>query len=172
MGAAIRTTNCRAVLQLLGRNPLTWIFHKLLFCQVSRMATVIRLGRSSLVVPTSGCKCLNLSASRGPILTLKRGFRASRSINEAAKPAAETVGIPYSKLTLGVPKETFLNEKRVAITPAVVSTLGQEETHCIWHEGQVHQAHAQKGVQIREQICQASREGCQVCFCQSIKGQG
>merc|ERR1711963_621064 len=112
--------------QLLGRNPLTWIFHKLLFCQVSRMATVIRLGRSSLVVPTSGCKCLNLSASRVPILTLKRGFRASRSINEAAKPAAETVGIPYSKLTLGVPKETFLNEKRVAITPAVVSTLAKK----------------------------------------------
>ena len=57
------------------------------------MATVIRLGRSSLVVPTTGCK--RMSASRGPILTLKRGFRASRSINEAAKPAAETVGIPY-----------------------------------------------------------------------------
>lgn len=32
-------------------------------------------------------------------------------------------GISYKNLTIGVPKETFLNEKRVAITPAVTQTL-------------------------------------------------
>jgi NAD(P) transhydrogenase len=85
------------------------------------MATVVKFGRSSLVVP-SGCKCLRLQTSRRPILTLKRAFRTSRSLQKDAA-AAETVGIPYSKLTLGIPKETFLNEKRVAITPAVVTTL-------------------------------------------------
>merc|ERR1719211_382867 len=84
------------------------------------MATVVKLGRSSLVIP-SGCKCLRLQTSRRPLLTLKRGFRTTRSVQDAA--ASETVGIPYSKLHIGVPKETFLNEKRVAITPTVVSTL-------------------------------------------------
>lgn len=32
-------------------------------------------------------------------------------------------GIPYNKLTIGVPKEVFANEKRVSITPAVVKNL-------------------------------------------------
>ena len=32
-------------------------------------------------------------------------------------------GVPYKSLSIGIPKETFLNEKRVALTPAVVSTL-------------------------------------------------
>lgn len=36
---------------------------------------------------------------------------------------AEPEGISYKNLTIGVPKETFLNERRVAITPAVTETL-------------------------------------------------
>ncbi|XP_078600672.1 NAD(P) transhydrogenase, mitochondrial-like [Branchiostoma floridae x Branchiostoma japonicum] len=32
-------------------------------------------------------------------------------------------GIPYSELTVGVPKETFLNERRVALSPAACATL-------------------------------------------------
>lgn len=32
-------------------------------------------------------------------------------------------GAPYKSLSIGVPKETFQNEKRVALTPTVVSTL-------------------------------------------------
>lgn len=51
-----------------------------------------------------------------------RGLRTSaRRLQEAAK--EEIVGIPYSKLSLGVPKESWLNEKRVAITPAVTAML-------------------------------------------------
>lgn len=38
-----------------------------------------------------------------------------------AKPAPK--GTPYSKLTIGVPRETYTNEKRVAISPAVTQTL-------------------------------------------------
>ncbi len=34
-------------------------------------------------------------------------------------PAEAVPGVPYKNLTIGVPKEIFLNEKRVAITPAV-----------------------------------------------------
>lgn len=32
-------------------------------------------------------------------------------------------GTPYSKLTIGVPKEIFKNERRVAMSPATVTTL-------------------------------------------------
>ncbi|CAH0557319.1 unnamed protein product [Brassicogethes aeneus] len=32
-------------------------------------------------------------------------------------------GVPYSKLTIGVPKEIWKNERRVAVTPAVTQTL-------------------------------------------------
>lgn len=44
----------------------------------------------------------------------------TKRVKSTAAPAAETIpGIPYTNLTIGVPKEVFLNEKRVAITPAV-----------------------------------------------------
>merc|ERR1711934_1058465 len=29
-----------------------------------------------------------------------------------------------------------------------------------------HQAHPEEGLQVREQVCQAAGEGCQVCLCQ------
>ena len=45
-----------------------------------------------------------------PSLTSARSFA-----DDAEKPK----GIPYSKLTVGVPKETFPLEKRVAATPEV-----------------------------------------------------
>ena len=32
-------------------------------------------------------------------------------------------GVPYKELTIGVPKETFPNEKRVALAPATVANL-------------------------------------------------
>ncbi len=41
----------------------------------------------------------------------------------AEKSDAPVKGIPYNKLTIGVPKESWTNERRVAITPAVVQTL-------------------------------------------------
>jgi NAD(P) transhydrogenase len=39
---------------------------------------------------------------------------------ETKKPIA---GAPYKSLSIGVPKESHSNEKRVALTPAIVSTL-------------------------------------------------
>merc|ERR1712001_401974 len=49
-----------------------------------------------------------------PLRTSVRGFRSSARRYADAAPA----GIPYSKLNLGVPAETWTNEKRVACTPA------------------------------------------------------
>ena len=50
------------------------------------------------------------SSSSSSLTTTRRTFA-----DDAEKPK----GIPYSKLTLGVPKETFPLEKRVAATPEV-----------------------------------------------------
>ena len=35
-------------------------------------------------------------------------------------------GVPYNKLSIGVPKETFPNERRVALTPAACKLLTKE----------------------------------------------
>merc|ERR1712038_728318 len=54
-----------------------------------------------------------------PLRTSVRGFRSSaRRYADAAH-----TGIPYSKLNLGVPAETWTNEKRVACTPANTALL-------------------------------------------------
>jgi len=65
---------------------------------------------------------------RVPLLSLQpsqytcRGLRTSaRRLKDAAP--EEVVGVPYNKLTIGVPKETWTNEKRVAITPAATAML-------------------------------------------------
>merc|ERR1719507_2861985 len=65
---------------------------------------------------------------RVPLCTLQpsnvscRGLRTSaRRLKDAAP--EEVKGIPYSKLNIGVPKETWTNEKRVAITPAATAML-------------------------------------------------
>lgn len=52
-----------------------------------------------------------------------RSFHASSFLLSEKKKEKETPGIPYSELSVGVPKEIFLNEKRVAITPANVALL-------------------------------------------------
>jgi len=57
-----------------------------------------------------------------PANTTCRGLRTSaRRLKDAAP--QEVKGVPYNKLSIGVPKETWLNEKRVAITPAATAML-------------------------------------------------
>jgi len=57
-----------------------------------------------------------------PLQTSVRGFRSSARRLADATPA-EIKGTPYDKLSIGVPAETWLNEKRVACTPAVTALL-------------------------------------------------
>merc|ERR1712214_77826 len=54
-----------------------------------------------------------------PLRTSVRGFRSSARRYADAAPT----GIPYSKLNLGVPAETWTNEKRVACTPSNTALL-------------------------------------------------
>ncbi|XP_067014086.2 NAD(P) transhydrogenase, mitochondrial isoform X2 [Anabrus simplex] len=54
-----------------------------------------------------------------PRLLQKEAGKAEK----VAAEAASVKGIPYSKLTVGVPKEIWQNERRVAVSPAAVATL-------------------------------------------------
>ena len=44
-------------------------------------------------------------------------------LDSAATTQSSPSGIPYSQLTIGVPRETFPDERRVAVSPASVKTL-------------------------------------------------
>jgi H+-translocating NAD(P) transhydrogenase len=48
---------------------------------------------------------------------------ATESTSKAAPIATKPTGIPYKDLTIGVPREIFQNERRVAVSPAVVSNF-------------------------------------------------
>ncbi|KAG0729165.1 NAD(P) transhydrogenase, mitochondrial [Chionoecetes opilio] len=72
---------------------------------------------------------LGLAAGRSRLLTSVRGLRTHSRLGEAAKPGeavkpAEAIpGIPYKNLTIGVPKEIWQNERRVALSPVSVAAL-------------------------------------------------
>ncbi|KAK9879808.1 hypothetical protein WA026_006867 [Henosepilachna vigintioctopunctata] len=48
---------------------------------------------------------------------------SSTNFKENIQTAEAVQGIPYSQLSIGVPKEIWKNERRVALTPAVAATL-------------------------------------------------
>ena len=56
-----------------------------------------------------------------------RNNTADKAGSAAKKPAKEAPkGIPYKNLTIGVPKEIFKNERRVAMTPTVAQNLSKK----------------------------------------------
>ena len=92
------------------------------FCfRIFCMATVI-LFRTGFVPKLRGC-----GVNHSPVLTIGRGFRSTPRIRDVKKDDAkktETIlGVPYNTLAIGVPKETFVGERRVAVTPAVTAAL-------------------------------------------------
>ena len=67
---------------------------------------------------------MRLALARAPRTSLQhhRGLqRWSRGFSTASEEKAK--GTPYSKLTVGIPRETFPLEKRVAATPEVSSNF-------------------------------------------------
>nr|CAH0111870.1 unnamed protein product [Daphnia galeata] len=61
---------------------------------------------------------------QSPLLCSVRGLRTyARPLRKDAKPAEPIKGIPYKNLSIGVPKEIWSNERRVALTPAVTAAL-------------------------------------------------
>ena len=62
------------------------------------------------------------------IATIRRGFCHTRwirhfSSSSSSSSSSPLLGTPYSALTVGIPKETFPLEKRVAATPESVQRL-------------------------------------------------
>ena len=54
-----------------------------------------------------------------------RGFHTTRNTSNtiSEKPPSDGLGVPYSSLTIGIPRELFPNERRVALTPQNASLL-------------------------------------------------
>jgi len=81
-------------------------------------------GATKLLSLTSrGC---GSAMGRGPLLLQHRLFcgRTGQLLQKQQESAAKTIpGIPYNKLSVGVPKEIWRNEKRVALTPAAATVL-------------------------------------------------
>lgn len=63
--------------------------------------------------------------SKGFLLSSCRGLRLSSKKSNVQQKKVENApaGIPYNKLSIGVPKEIWQNEKRVAISPTVAATM-------------------------------------------------
>ncbi|KAF8623464.1 hypothetical protein AX15_006248 [Amanita polypyramis BW_CC] len=65
-----------------------------------------------------------------------RYFSATSSILNHAASSKEVAGTPYSSLTVGIPRELFPNERRVAITPQNTSMLLKKGfSHVLVEEG-------------------------------------
>lgn len=79
--------------------------------------TMFRLQRASkALVDTAGTHVAQLSSR------CQRGLRTSARWYDAAADVP-IAGTPYKNLSIGVPKETFLNEKRVGVVPATAAAF-------------------------------------------------
>jgi len=77
-----------------------------------------RIKQAGLVINSFGNHVLKISVQ------CSRGLKQSSKLTQEAAEAKQGLkGIPYKNLRIGVPRETFLNERRVAIIPATVATL-------------------------------------------------
>lgn len=85
----------------------------------------------------AGCSCpflSNLGSSK--VLPGKRDFvRTLRTHQALWCKSPVKPGIPYKQLTVGVPKEIFQNEKRVALSPAGVQALVKQGFNVVVESG-------------------------------------
>ncbi|KIK57733.1 hypothetical protein GYMLUDRAFT_75344 [Collybiopsis luxurians FD-317 M1] len=113
---------------------------------------------------------LNIVSARASLLKLTYsvswrprsvGFHSSVRRNEDAKPDIPLQGTTYSELTVGVPREIFANERRVALTPQNVKLLRKKgfakvlvERNAGFHAQFLDEAYAEAGAQLvsREEL--------------------
>uniref|UniRef100_A0A8C7S1W4 proton-translocating NAD(P)(+) transhydrogenase n=1 Tax=Oncorhynchus mykiss TaxID=8022 RepID=A0A8C7S1W4_ONCMY len=101
-------------------------------CVSAMASSLLRVVATSCSAPLfSGVACVRLQASarsvKAPCL---RFFRTQQALNRCASP-----GIPYKQLTVGVPKEIFQNERRVALSPAGVQALIKQGFNVVVESG-------------------------------------
>ena len=70
-----------------------------------------------------GAGLLAKGAPRQTLASLARTSKWAKQIASYSAEAPKGKGVPYDKLTIGVPKESFAGEKRVALVPASVAAL-------------------------------------------------
>ncbi|CAL8321368.1 unnamed protein product [Lota lota] len=86
------------------------------------MTSLLRVVAASCSAPVfSGLACAKIQSARAVKLPCVRYFRTQQTLARCASPAPP--GIPYKQLTVGVPKEVFQDERRVALSPAGVQAL-------------------------------------------------
>lgn len=103
---------------LLGNTKVLYL-SKYSSCRISYCSnsifSVLRFRQVPIVHPSRLFSCRNNAR-----------LQKSEAKPQSKPPEKLTKGIPYEKLSVGVPKEIWKNERRVAVTPAVASTLCQK----------------------------------------------
>ncbi|KAG1943462.1 NAD(P) transhydrogenase, mitochondrial [Pimephales promelas] len=95
------------------------------------MASLLRVVATSCSSPLfSGLACAKLQNVRSVKTPCVRFFRTHQALSRLASP-----GIPYKQLTVGIPKEIFQNERRVAISPAGVEALIKQGFNVVVESG-------------------------------------
>ncbi|KAM7369090.1 hypothetical protein PAMP_013387 [Pampus punctatissimus] len=95
------------------------------------MASLLRVVATSCSAPVfSGISVVKLQSSHAIKTSCLRFFRTQQALGRCASP-----GIPYKQLTVGVPKEIFQNERRVALSPAGVQALIKQGFNVIVESG-------------------------------------
>ncbi|NXK66390.1 NNTM protein, partial [Sylvietta virens] len=94
------------------------------------MASLLRVAVSGCSAPVFG----NVfpPKARSARMPCLRMFRTHQVLGSQAAPKP---GIPYKQLTVGVPKEIFENEKRVALSPAGVQALVKQGFNVVVESG-------------------------------------
>ncbi|XP_076020246.1 NAD(P) transhydrogenase, mitochondrial [Genypterus blacodes] len=95
------------------------------------MASLLRIVATSCSAPVlSGVSSVKLQTARAVRSPCLRFFRTQQALGRCATP-----GIPYKQLTVGVPKEIFQNERRVALSPAGVQALIKQGFNVVVESG-------------------------------------
>lgn len=98
---------------------------------VRAMASLLRVVATSCSAPllsgVASVKLQNAASFKAPCLRL---FRTQAALWRCATP-----GVPYKQLTVGVPKEIFLNERRVALSPAGAQALIKQGFNVVVESG-------------------------------------
>ncbi|KAK7143408.1 hypothetical protein R3I93_014533 [Phoxinus phoxinus] len=95
------------------------------------MASLLRVVATSCSSPLfSGLACAKLQSVQSVKTPCVRFFRTHQALSRLASP-----GIPYKQLTVGIPKEIFQNERRVAISPAGVEALIKQGFNVVVESG-------------------------------------
>ena len=98
------------------------------------------LSRSSLLLTRSARRPTPVRDLNTARLRPRHSFVRRYCANTEKPPPPPPQGIPYNKLTIGVPKEIFPNEKRVALSPAAVKVLTKEGFNVVIEDGAGSQA--------------------------------